>query len=95
MNPLTLTIGALLVALIAQTLVTALAIEAYFANKSDAGLRRIWLIIAIGSTPLALHHGYTLELALRTGLYDLRQALLVGFAGLFIALGIYGLNRRY
>lgn len=94
MNAYTLTLLALTVALLLQTLVTALAIEGYLGQKLDFTQRRSWLAIAVGSTWLALHHGYTLELALRTGLYDGRQAILAGLAALFFALGIYGFRRR-
>ena len=35
-----------------------------------------------------------LELAVRTGLYDMRQAVLAGLVGLFFALGINALRRQ-
>jgi hypothetical protein len=38
-------------------------------------------------------HGY-IELALRTGLYDLRQALLGSLISALFALGIYGFRRQ-
>ena len=94
MNIYTLSLLALAVALLAQTAVTALAIEGHLRQTEDLTLKRSWLAIAIGSTLLALHHGYTLELAMRTGIYDTRQAVLAGAAALFFALGIYGFRRR-
>lgn len=94
MDAYTLSKLALAVALLAQTLVTAFAIEGHLREKVDITLRRAWLAIAIASTLLALHHGYTLELALRTGLYDTRQAVLATGAALFFALGVYGFRRR-
>lgn len=94
MNAYTLTLFTLSGAMIIQIFVLALAIEGYLRNTLDRGLRWSWLAIAVGSMPLALHHGYTLELALRTGLYDTRQAVLMALASLFFALGIYGFRQR-
>ena len=50
--------------------------------------------IDFASLLLALHHGYALELAVRTGLYDMRQAVLAGLVGLLFALGINALRRQ-
>lgn len=93
MNPYTLTLWSLVVALIAQSLVAGLSIELFLRPSRATGLRRAWLAIAIGSLLLALHHGYTIELALRTGLYDMRQAVLAGLTSIFFALGFYGIRR--
>ena len=49
--------------------------------------------LAIASLIFALQHGYALELAVRTGLHDLRQAVLAGCASLLLALAVYGLRR--
>jgi hypothetical protein len=43
---------------------------------------------------LGLHHGYALELALRTGLHDMRQAVLAGLAGIAFAIGCQLLRRQ-
>lgn len=94
MNAYTLTVVALLIALLAESLASGLAIEFYLRKATPRAAGRAWLAIAISSLLLALNHGYTLELALRTGLYDLRQAVLAGLAGLFFALGVYGLRRQ-
>jgi hypothetical protein len=94
MNPYDLTLWSLIVALITQSLATGLGIELYLRKDLNSGLRRSWLAIAIGSLLLALHHGYTLELALRTGLYDMRQAVLAGLIAIFFALGVFGLWRN-
>ncbi|HJV93417.1 MAG TPA: hypothetical protein VJ572_08060 [Azonexus sp.] len=93
MNPYILTLWSLAVALIAQSLVAGLSIELFLRPSRAAGLRRAWLAIAIGSLLLALHHGYTIELALRTGLYDMRQAVLAGLTSIFLALGFNGIRR--
>ena len=50
--------------------------------------------MAVTAMLLALYHGYTLELALLTGLYDLRQALLGCVVSLLFALGLYGFRRQ-
>ena len=94
MNPYTLTLWSLANALIAQSLFSGLAIELSLRKEQVSGLRRSWLALSIGSTLLALHHGYSLELALRTGLYDMRQAVLGGLVAVFFALGVWGLRRQ-
>lgn len=94
MNPYTLTLWSLVIALFAQSLFSGLAIELLLRKEQVSGLRRAWLALSIGSTLLALHHGYNLELALRTGLYDMRQAVLSGLVAVFFALGVWGLRRQ-
>lgn len=81
-------------ALITQSVAAGLSIELYLRRDLPRSVSRTWLAIAIASLLLALHHGYTLELAMRTGLHDMRQAVLAGLTGLFFALGIYGLRRQ-
>jgi len=94
MNPYTLTLWSLAIALIAQSLFSGLAIDLSLRREQLSGLRRSWLALSIGSTLLALHHGYSLELALRTGIYDMRQAVLGGLVAVFFALGVWGLRRQ-
>ncbi len=94
MNPYTLALVFLLFALLGQSLAAGLSIEIYLRKNLPQTISRTWLALAVGSLLLALHHGYTLELALRTGLYDLRQAALAGSIGLLFALGIAGLRRQ-
>jgi hypothetical protein len=93
-NPYLLTLWSLAIALLAQSLVTGLAIELFIRKGLTSGVRRAWLALSIGSMLLALHHGYNLELALRTGLYDMRQAVLAGLVAVFFALGVWGLRRQ-
>lgn len=90
MSPYGLTLLALLGALVAQSIATGIALELAFRKP----YRRHWLALGIGSGLLALHHGYTLELGLRTGIYDLRQAALAAIVSLFLALGFFGLRRE-
>ena len=84
---------ALLGALLAQSYVTGLATELFLRKEQSSLARRSWLALAIASLIFALHHGYALELAVRTGLHDLRQAVLAGCASLLLALAVYGLRR--
>lgn len=93
MNPYTLSLWSLVTALLGQSLASGLAVELFLRREQAASARRAWLTMAIGSMLLALHHGYALELALRTGLYDLRQAVLSGLVALCFALGVWGLRR--
>ena len=92
MNPYLFTLWSLAGAVLLQSLVTGLSMDRYLFPKQQSG-QRAWLAIAIGSLLLALNHGYALELALRTGLYDLRQAVLSGLTAVFFALGIHGIKR--
>ena len=84
---------ALLGALLAQSFATGLATELFLRKEQSLLARRSWLALAIASLIFALHHGYALELAVRTGLHDLRQAVLAGCASLLLALVVYGLRR--
>ena len=94
MNSYALTLISLLVALIAHVMITWMGIAAYLARNQKPGLSRSWLAVAIASTSFALHHAYTLELAMSTGLYDMRQAVLVGLAAIFLGSGVYGFKRQ-
>ncbi len=93
MSSFALAIGALLVALLAQSLATAVAVECYLRKGQPALARRSWLALAVASLIFALQHGYALELAASTGLHDLRQAVLSGGASALLALAVYGFRR--
>lgn len=93
-NPYLLAVLALLLAAVAQSSAAWLATELFLRQGQDSTRRRSWLAIALGAALLALNTGYSLELALRTGLYDLRQAILGALVGLLFALGIYALKRQ-
>ena len=90
MSPYALTLLGLVAALLAQSVATGIALELALQKP----YRRHWLALGIGSGLLALHHGYDLELGLRTGLYDLRQAALAAIVAVFLALGFLGLRRE-
>jgi hypothetical protein len=76
---------ALLLAFGAQSLVAGLATEVFLRKEIASSARHGWLALAIAALLFSLHHGYSLELALRTGLYDLRQALISALAALLLA----------
>lgn len=94
MNSYSLTLLALNGAVLAQSLAAALAIRTYLRKNQPTTSSRSWLALTLGSLLLTLHHGYTLELALRTGLYDLPQSLLAFLVGILFALGVFGLRRQ-
>lgn len=94
MNDFTLNLVALLVALAGQAVACGLGTELFLRKSVGGSTRRIALAFACGAGLLALHHGYSLELALRTGLYDLRQAVLAACAGLLIGLAVHGFRRQ-
>ena len=93
MSSFSLAVFLLLAALLAQSVATVLATEFFLRKEQSSLARRSWLVLAIGSLIFALQHGYALELAVSTGLHDLRQAALAGTASLLLALGVYGLRR--
>lgn len=94
MSAYVMSLWALALALISQSLATGWAIEVLFRKNLAASLRRSWMVMAVAAMLLALYHGYTLELALRTGLYDLRQALLGCMVSVLFALGLFGFRRQ-
>lgn len=94
MSAFSLSVWALAVALLCQSLATGWATEVFLRKQVPTGLRRAWMAMAIAAMLAALYHGYTLELALRTGLYDLRQAILGAVISLLFALGLFGFRRQ-
>lgn len=90
MSPYTLALWALIVALLSQSVAAGQAMAAALGKP----YRRGWVLLAVGCGLLALHHGYSLELAVRTGLYDLRQAALSAGVGLCLVFGLSGLRAR-
>ena len=94
MNAYTLTLGCLVAGLLAQAYAAGLATELFLRQAQNRSSRLLWLAIAVASLLLALQHGYALELALRTGLHDLRAAALGALAALLYAPAIHMLRRR-
>lgn len=93
MNPYVLSLWSLALALVAQSVAAGLSVDLFMRPGQRRGTRRAWLAVALCALLLAVHHGYTIELAVRTGLYDLRQAVLAALIAIFFALGVYGLKR--
>ena len=93
MSSYVLAVFALAGALIAQAVAAGLATQLFVRKGRPSLARHSWLALAVGSLLLALHHGYALELALTTGLHDLRQALLSAVAALLLALAVSGFWR--
>jgi hypothetical protein len=94
MEPYSLTLVALLMALVAQSLAAGLCAELSWHRAQVPAERRIWLAFAVAMLLAALHNGYSLELAVRTGLFDLRQAVIAAVSGLLFAAAAWGLRRR-
>jgi len=93
MNPYALCLLALFVALLAQSVATAIALEQVVRRPYDAW-RRAWLIAAIACGLSAFQLGYSLEMTLRTGIFDLRQASLSALVSLLLAWAMRGLRLR-
>jgi membrane protease YdiL (CAAX protease family) len=94
MSDYTLSLLALLVALLAQAIASGLATELFLRKELACLARYSWLALAVAALIFALQHGYALELAVSTGLHDLRQAVLSGIASSLLALAVYGFRRR-
>ncbi len=94
MNEYAISLLALGIALVGQSVASGLAFERLFHRSPDTAKRKLWLAVAIASLLLGMHHGHTIELALKTGIYDFRQALLAGGSGLLYAYAIAVFSRR-
>ena len=93
MSSYSLALFALLAALLALSFASGLAIELFLRKEQGSLARRSWLALASGALIFALQQGYSLELAVSTGIHDLRQAALSAVAALLLALAMYGLRR--
>ena len=93
MSAYSLTLLALLTALIAQFWATGLATERFLRKDQSTLARRSWMAMAIASLIFSLQHGHALELAVSSGLYDVRQAVLAGVASLLLALAVFGFRK--
>lgn len=94
MNDFLFSLLALLSGLGAQAACAGMAFELAIRRGLSPWERLSWGAFFLGGLLLTLHHGYNLELALRTGLYDRRQATLAALSGLLFALGLFGLRRQ-
>lgn len=94
MNSYSLSLLGLSLGLLGQSIAGGLAFERFVHHTGSAVRRRHWLALAVGSLLLGLHHGHALELALKTGIHDWRQAILVSVAGLLYAYVVAGFSRQ-
>ena len=85
---------ALVAGIFGHALASGMAIESALQRGMSSAQRAFWLAIGLGGLLLGLQNGFALELALKTGLFDLRQALLAGLAGVLYGIAIMGLSRR-
>jgi len=84
----------LIAGLAGQAIAGGLAFDRYLRLPSSTPGHRLWLALACAGLLLSAAHGQALELAVRTGLYDLRQALFAGAAGVLYAVAVIGLRRQ-
>lgn len=94
MDPWLTAVMALAVALVAQAVAAGQCAELATRRSLGPDARWLWGAFAVAALLAALHHGYSLELALRTGLFDLRQATIAALSGLLFALAAWGFRRR-
>lgn len=94
MDPYVATLAALVTALVGQSLAAGWFAEMATHRGQPFGERAVWTAFAVAALLAALHHGYTLELAFRTGLFDLRQAILGALSSVLFAVAARGLRRR-
>ncbi|UCV22894.1 hypothetical protein [Ferribacterium limneticum] len=93
MNTYQLSLYFLFVAALSQALIGGLALKSALQRDLPSERWRLWVALSIGTLLLALHHSYTLNLALQTGLYDFRQATLVMLAGLATSFAVWQFRR--
>lgn len=94
MDAYTLNLVFLFVALICQVLISGTCLECWLRRDLPRPQRTTWLTMSLASLLFGLHHGYALELAARTGLYDFRQATLAMLAGLLAAFAVRRFRRQ-
>ncbi len=76
MDAYTLNLVFLFVALLCQVLISGTSVECWLRRDLPRPQRFTWLALSLAGLLFALHNGYALELAVRTGLNDFRQATL-------------------
>lgn len=94
MNHYSLNLLALAIAIFGQAIACGLCAELALSRSRPRFSRLSWAMLAAAAALLALHHGYSLELAMRTGLYDLRQSLLAAVVALLGVLALFGLRQQ-
>jgi hypothetical protein len=94
MNDYTLNLLALSIAIFGQAVACGLSAELALLKSLPGSTRRLWALVAAGAGLLALQHGYTLELAWRIGLFDLRQGLFAAASAALMGLAVFGFRRQ-
>jgi hypothetical protein len=92
MNAYLLSVYFLLIAALSQALIGGFALKFSLQRNLPTRQWRMWVAFGVGTLLLALHHSYTLNLALQTGLYDFRQAILVMLAALATSFAVWQLR---
>ncbi len=93
MDAYTLNLVFLFVALLCQVLISGTSVECWLRRDLPRQQRFTWLALSLAGLLFALHNGYALELAVRTGLYDFRQATLSMLASLLAAFAVHRFRR--
>lgn len=86
-------LACLLLALVGYLAAARALVARFFRQPGEAG-RSAWLVLACAMLILAIAAAHAIELLLHTGLYDFRQAILSGLAGVFSTLAAISLTRR-
>jgi hypothetical protein len=94
MNTYLLSIYFLFAASLCQALIGGFALKSWLQRDQPSDRRRMWAAFSMGALLLALHHGHTLSLAAKTGLYDFSQATLALLGGLATTFAIWLLRRQ-
>ena len=94
MDAYTLNLVFLFVALLCQVLISGTSVECWLRRDLPRPQRFAWLALSLAGLLFALHNGYALELAVRTGLYDFRQATLSMLAGLLAAFAVHRFRQQ-
>lgn len=89
MSPYALAVLSLLLAVAAFSIAAALA--AWRTLRAPGGWGTLFL--ALGFALLAIKHVFSLELAVYSGLFDLRQSLLAAGVAIFLLAGLAGIRR--
>ena len=76
-------------ALVTQATAAGLATATYLSRRKPLA----WAGVAMAALVIALQHAWTLELAVRTGIYDFRQAVLAAAVAALMLGVVFGFRR--
>ena len=94
MSAYSLAVKLMAIAALIQITAAILSTEVLLRKRLDKTQKLYWLALDVGALLFALQSVYALELALRTGLFDLRQSLLSGLISWLFAYAIYQLRKQ-